>query len=114
MPLTNDQELQNVKKLKTNSEPPYDKLLWFNEDLYFPIEVFGITKADLVAWFIETGKGVAIYTTEDKVYLSSETAILMLQASNNIHLPEFVALMVRLRQKARDVLPIEPINEELL
>jgi len=105
-----------VRWLRVPNVPePYSRVALFNDDLYFQLEVFGLTRADLVTWFVEHETGTAFVTATGKIFLSSRTTITMLEASKHPDTENFAALVDKLYQQALSIYyPIKPINEEQL
>lgn len=101
-------ELQNEKDLTSNvhwmsvprTPEPYNRVAFFDDDVYFRLEVFALTKADLIAWMVENDAGEAFVTTTGNIYVSSKTTISMLRESNNSNTDAFIKLVDKIHSQA--------------
>jgi hypothetical protein len=99
--LMGERSEQDVKWLKVpNVVAPYDKVALLGDDIYFQLEVFGLTKADLISWFVETETGLAFVTATGKIFISAGTAISMLEASNHPDTERFSNLVSKIHEQA--------------
>ena len=117
MNLYNENELAyNVKWFNIKDSPPeFNKIAFYNNEIYLPIESLNLTPSNVIAYMTETNSGQALVTKNNRIYLSGQTILDMCSIAHPQQVNELEECISLLYEKAMEAEIIQsPVNQILL
>jgi hypothetical protein len=100
MPILSESEAAPTWFKVTGTQAGFEKAALVDGELYFPIEVFNITKADVVTWFTQTETGSAFIKPNGELFISGYTVVAMLEKEGREGTDAFHLFIDKLTEQA--------------